>query len=51
LKKLTQAIEGIRQKSDRYQPFTQQISQLAKQFQSEQIEDLLQEYLTNNTLH
>jgi PAS domain S-box-containing protein len=49
LKKLTQATEAIRQKSDRYQPFTQQILQLAKQFQSEQIEDLLQEYLTNDT--
>ena len=43
--KLTETVEKIGQKSDRYLPFTQTISQLAKQFETEKIEALLREYL------
>ncbi|NEU73227.1 response regulator [Hassallia byssoidea VB512170] len=48
VKKLTEAAEQIGQKSDRYQPFIQKILQLAKQFQTENIEQLLQEYLAGD---
>ncbi|WP_152593002.1 hybrid sensor histidine kinase/response regulator [Nostoc sphaeroides] len=46
LKKLIAAAEQLAQESDRYQPFTQQIIQLAKQFQSEQLEQFIQQYLS-----
>ncbi|NES66029.1 MAG: response regulator, partial [Okeania sp. SIO2D1] len=45
LLKLVKMAEKIGQKSDRYLPFTQQISQLAKQFQTEKIETLIQKHL------
>ncbi|NET27837.1 response regulator [Okeania sp. SIO1I7] len=45
LLKLVKMAEKIGQKSDRYLPFTQQISQLAKQFQTEKIEILIQKHL------
>ncbi|MDJ0514800.1 MAG: ATP-binding protein [Trichodesmium sp. MO_231.B1] len=45
LLKLAKTAEQIGQKSDRYLPFTQKISQLAKQFQTEEIEILIQKYL------
>ncbi len=45
LLKLAKTAEKIGQKSDRYLPFTQKISQLAKQFQTEEIEILIQKYL------
>jgi signal transduction histidine kinase/CheY-like chemotaxis protein len=44
-KKLTEAAEQIGQKSDRYQPFIQQVLQLAKQFQEEKLEELLKHHL------
>ncbi len=50
VKKLTEAAEQIGQKSDRYQPFIQKILQLAKQFQTENIEQLIQEYLAGDRL-
>jgi signal transduction histidine kinase/CheY-like chemotaxis protein len=46
LKKLTQVAQQIGQNSDDYQPFVQQVLQLAKGFQIEQIEQLLQQYLS-----
>ncbi|AFZ57437.1 response regulator [Anabaena cylindrica FACHB-243] len=46
LKKLIAAAEQLAQESDRYQPFTQKIIQLAKQFQSQQLEKFIQEYLS-----
>ncbi len=46
LKKLIAAAEQLEQQSNRYQPFTQQIIQLAKQFQSEQLEQFIQQYLS-----
>ncbi|MEM1168820.1 MAG: ATP-binding protein [Cyanobacteria bacterium P01_H01_bin.35] len=45
LLKLGKTAEQIGQKSDRYLPFTQKISQLAKEFQAEEIEILIQKYL------
>lgn len=45
LKKLISAAEQLQQQDDRYQPFAQQVIQLAKQFQSEQLEALIQQYL------
>jgi len=48
LKKLAEVAEEIRQKDDRYQPFIQQVLQLAKKFQAEQIEALIQQHLTSN---
>jgi signal transduction histidine kinase/DNA-binding NarL/FixJ family response regulator len=45
LKKLIEAAEHLGQQSDRYQPFIQQVVQLAKQFQSEQLEQFIQQYL------
>ncbi|NJL89917.1 MAG: PAS domain-containing protein [Coleofasciculaceae cyanobacterium SM2_1_6] len=46
LKKLIEVARQLGQQDDRYQPFVQQVVQLAKQFQSEKIEQLLQQYLT-----
>jgi PAS domain S-box-containing protein len=46
LKKLIEVAGQIEQQDDRYQPFLQQVVQLAKQFQSEKIEQLLQQHLT-----
>jgi signal transduction histidine kinase/DNA-binding response OmpR family regulator len=45
LKQLAETAAQIGDKDDRYQPFVQQIQQLAKKFQSEKIEALIQEYL------
>ncbi|MEH2198215.1 hybrid sensor histidine kinase/response regulator [Nostoc sp.] len=45
LKKLIAAAEQLEQESHQYQPFTQKIVQLAKQFQSEQLEQFIQQYL------
>ncbi|MEH2227283.1 hybrid sensor histidine kinase/response regulator [Nostoc sp.] len=45
LKKLIAAAEELEQQSDRYQAFSQKIIQLAKQFQSEQLEQFIQQYL------
>ncbi len=50
LKKLVEAVENLEQKNSLYQPFAQQISQLAKQFQSEQIEQLIRQCLLESTL-
>jgi signal transduction histidine kinase/DNA-binding response OmpR family regulator len=47
LKELVKNAEEIVAKDDRYRPFIQQIQQLAKQFKTEKIELLIQEYLTN----
>lgn len=46
LKQLAETAAQIGQKHDSYQPFIQQIQQLAKKFQSEKIEALIQEHLT-----
>ena len=43
--KLAETVEEIGQKSDRYLPFTQRISRLAKQFETEKIERLVQQRL------
>ncbi len=48
LKELAETAQKIGQKSDSYQPFIQQIIHLAKKFQTEQIEILIQKYLVNN---
>ncbi|TYQ30437.1 ATP-binding protein [Pseudanabaena sp. UWO310] len=45
IKKVTQVAKEIEQKDARYQPFIQKILQLAKKFQSEQIEELIQKHL------
>jgi len=50
LKKLAIVAEEIEQKNRLYQPFIQQVLQLVKQFQSEKIEELIQQYLTKNNL-
>jgi signal transduction histidine kinase/DNA-binding NarL/FixJ family response regulator len=50
VKKLTEAAEQIGQKNDRYQPFIQKILQLSKQFQTENIEQLIEEYLAGDRL-
>ena len=47
IKKLIETAEQIEQKNDRYQPFIQNILQLAKKFQIEKIESLINQYLTN----
>ncbi|OYD88161.1 hybrid sensor histidine kinase/response regulator [Nostoc sp. 'Peltigera membranacea cyanobiont' 213] len=44
---LTETANKIGQKDRRYQPFIGQVVQLAKQFQTEKIETLIQQYLTN----
>ncbi|HLO50743.1 MAG TPA: hypothetical protein VK211_20175, partial [Kamptonema sp.] len=48
LKKLAETAKKIGQKSDRYQPFINQILLLIKEFQVEQIETLIKQYLTND---
>ncbi|MBW4617177.1 MAG: response regulator [Desmonostoc vinosum HA7617-LM4] len=47
-KQLAEVAEQIGQNSDRYQPFVQQVIQLAKQFQEEKLEQLLQQHLHRN---
>ncbi|MDZ7961346.1 MAG: ATP-binding protein [Aulosira sp. DedQUE10] len=47
-KQLAEVAEQIGQKSDRYQPFVQQVLQLAKQFQEEKLEQFLQQHLHNH---
>jgi hypothetical protein len=47
LKKLAGVADEIGKKSLDYQPFIQQILRLSKEFQTEMIEELLQEYLHN----
>ncbi|NJL90061.1 MAG: response regulator, partial [Coleofasciculaceae cyanobacterium SM2_1_6] len=49
LKKLMEVVEHIGKQDDRYHAFTQQVLQLAKKFQSEKIEQLIQAYLATNT--
>jgi signal transduction histidine kinase/CheY-like chemotaxis protein len=44
-KKLIEIAEQIAQQDSAYRPFTQHLIQLAKQFQSEKIEHLIQQYL------
>jgi CheY-like chemotaxis protein len=51
LKKMTITAEHIGQKNDRYQPFVQHLIQLAKKFQSDKIEILLQQYLVSLDNH
>jgi len=46
LRELIQTAEDIGQKKPTYQPFIQQVVQLAKQFQTEKIEALIQQHLT-----
>jgi signal transduction histidine kinase/FixJ family two-component response regulator len=45
LKKFVEVAEWMVQGSDRHQPFVQQMTQMAKQFQSEQLEEFIQKYL------
>lgn len=45
LKKLKEVAEQIAQQDERYIPFTQKVLQLAKQFQLEQLEQLIQQHL------
>lgn len=47
LKKLITAAERIGQQDDRYHPFLDRVVQLAKQFQTEQIELLIQSHLVD----
>jgi signal transduction histidine kinase/CheY-like chemotaxis protein len=47
LKALTKTAQEIGRKDDRYQPFVEQILQLARNFQTEKIEILIQKYLTD----
>ena len=47
LKKLVETTEKIGADDTQYLPFIQQIQQLAKQFKTEKIELLIQEYITN----
>ncbi len=47
LRNLAEIAVEIGQKDERYQPFTNEVIQLAKQFQSEKIEVLIQQYLPN----
>lgn len=48
LRELAETAAEIGQKDERYQPFIQQVIQLAKQFQTENIEQLIQEHLTDS---
>jgi signal transduction histidine kinase/DNA-binding NarL/FixJ family response regulator len=48
LKQVMALAEEIGQQDDRYQAFTQQVLRLAKEFQSERIEQLIQPYLASN---
>lgn len=45
LMKVVQIAEQINQQSDRYLPFTMKIIQMAKQFQIEELEELMMQYL------
>ncbi|MEG5001153.1 hybrid sensor histidine kinase/response regulator [Microcoleus sp. B4-D4] len=47
LRELVETAAEIGQKDERYQPFIQEVIQLAKQFQAEKIEELIQKHLTN----
>jgi signal transduction histidine kinase/CheY-like chemotaxis protein len=46
LKKFIEVAESMGQESDRHRSFIQQITQLAKQFRSEPLEQLIQKYLS-----
>jgi CheY-like chemotaxis protein len=48
LQKLSKIAEQIEQKDECYQPFIQQVLQLAKQFETEKIEQLIQHFLSGN---
>ena len=48
LRELAETAAEIGQKDERYQPFIQDVILLAKQFQTENIEQLIQEHLTDN---
>ena len=48
LQRLSKIAAQIGQKDEGYQPFIQQVLQLAKQFQAEKIEQLIQQFLTVN---
>ena len=48
LRELAETAAEIGQKDERYQPFIQEVIQLAKQFQTENIEQLIQEHLTDS---
>jgi signal transduction histidine kinase/CheY-like chemotaxis protein len=48
LKKMSLFAEEIAKKSKRYQPFIQDVLQLAKQFQTEKIEELLQQHIVGD---
>lgn len=45
LRRVIEAAEQLGQQSPQYQPFVQQVIQLARQFQSEQLEEFIQQYL------
>ena len=47
LRELAETAAEIGQKDERYQPFIQEVILLAKQFQTENIEQLIQEHLTD----
>ena len=48
LRELAETAAEIGQKDERYQPFIQEVILLAKQFQTENIEQLIQEHLTDS---
>jgi signal transduction histidine kinase/CheY-like chemotaxis protein len=48
LRELTKTADEIGRKSPDCQPFIQQLVQLAQQFKTEKIEELIQQHLTNN---
>jgi len=48
LRELGETAAKIGEKDERYQPFIQEVIHLAKQFQAEKIEALIQQYLTIN---
>jgi signal transduction histidine kinase/CheY-like chemotaxis protein len=50
LKKFVEVAEAMRQESDRYSPFIQQMTQLAKQFQSELLEQLIKRHLSEDVV-
>ncbi len=50
LKKLAATAEQIGEQNDRYQPFIDRVLQFAKQFQVEQIETFIQQYITTTEL-
>ncbi len=51
LKALAQEIEQLVEEDKFYLPFAEPIIQLAKQFQVEEIEELLEKYLTEVLAH